>query len=294
MDAPPSPLPTAIPNIIASLREDTPAKRSRSNKENVQPMAPSLPTTLTPRPALRYDALEETVVQAATAPGPSPRPSGVEMTTTESSAAPAEQEATEQAKPASPIDGMDALELVDELQGRLSLALLVVQLHLGAKANHKLGQIEASVLQTSVISQSISEDVHRMEAAQDDETFRRIIAWLSPPDPNNNQVAARSRHNAQTGSWLLQSSRYRRWKSCKSGHVWLHREAGCGKTILCSTVIEDVRRACNGEANTECAVFYFSCSDVYKQSCPHLLSSLLLNSDEESLVAPSSAGVRQI
>jgi len=38
LDAPASPLPTAIPKTIANLRADTPAKRSTSNKENVSPL----------------------------------------------------------------------------------------------------------------------------------------------------------------------------------------------------------------------------------------------------------------
>jgi len=38
LDAPASPLPTAIPKTVANLRADTPAKRSTSNKENVSPL----------------------------------------------------------------------------------------------------------------------------------------------------------------------------------------------------------------------------------------------------------------
>lgn len=37
IDAPASPLPNAVPTVIARLRADTPAKRSTSNKENVEP-----------------------------------------------------------------------------------------------------------------------------------------------------------------------------------------------------------------------------------------------------------------
>ncbi|KAF2719486.1 hypothetical protein K431DRAFT_286609 [Polychaeton citri CBS 116435] len=38
LDAPASPLPSAVPRVVESLRKTTPAKRSTSNKENVQPI----------------------------------------------------------------------------------------------------------------------------------------------------------------------------------------------------------------------------------------------------------------
>ena len=75
-----SPPPSAIPKVIASLRKDTPAKRSTSNKENVEPPdeASSTPAqrgavmtinTATPSGTEgSHDALETAVVQATTPP----------------------------------------------------------------------------------------------------------------------------------------------------------------------------------------------------------------------------------
>lgn len=95
--------------------------------------------------------------------------------------------------------------------------------------------------------------------------FRRITDWLSPPDPWTNHETARQRHEDQTGSWLLQSEQYQKWKMGLVRNLWLYGKAGCGKTILCSTVIEDIRTQCDQGANTGYAVFYFSFSDNHKQ-----------------------------
>lgn len=69
IEPPASPLPSAMPNVISHLRTDTPAKRSTSNKENVEPENMALPQTP------NYDVLEDAVVTSATPLGPSRRAS---------------------------------------------------------------------------------------------------------------------------------------------------------------------------------------------------------------------------
>ena len=60
MDDPTSPLPSAMPKVISTLRSDMPAKRSTSNKENVEP------ESALSRQASNYDVLEDAVVSATT------------------------------------------------------------------------------------------------------------------------------------------------------------------------------------------------------------------------------------
>ncbi|KAH9810078.1 nucleolar and coiled-body phosphoprotein 1-like [Teratosphaeria destructans] len=70
LDAPASPLPSAMPNVVKSLRKDTPAMRSTSNKENVEPLeaTPSTRVGMTHRRVSTYDALEEAVVNGGSSP----------------------------------------------------------------------------------------------------------------------------------------------------------------------------------------------------------------------------------
>ena len=65
LDAPTSPLPNAVPKVIANLRADTPAKRSTSNKENLEPEQMPSPQ------AFDYDTLEKAAVTVTSPPGPS-------------------------------------------------------------------------------------------------------------------------------------------------------------------------------------------------------------------------------
>ncbi|KAK3069085.1 hypothetical protein LTR53_012844 [Teratosphaeriaceae sp. CCFEE 6253] len=139
IDAPTSPLLSAMPNIIASLRKDTPGKRSTSNKENVEPVVSSTPSALTPRTAVTYDALEHAVVQAATPPGPSRRPSTVELPCDQ--ATPAAEPSATLAEPglaAVPVeaatvqltasaDSIDALDALEDALEKVSLKVPQVQ-----------------------------------------------------------------------------------------------------------------------------------------------------------------------
>lgn len=114
----------------------------------------------------------------------------------------------------------------------------------------------------------------RDEAAQRDE-YKRIVDWLSPTDPWTLHNTARERHEAGTGSWVLDDPRYRDWIEGSTRVLWLFGKAGCGKTVLSSTAIENVRQYCEQHVNATYAVFYFTFSDTRKQRYRDLLLSLV-------------------
>jgi hypothetical protein len=108
--------------------------------------------------------------------------------------------------------------------------------------------------------------------------YREISSWVSPTDPWENHRAARKQHEPATGTWLLQSDIYRAWKvgSDEHRHLWLYGPAGSGKTILCSTAIEDVQVQCRSRTNFGQAIFYFSFSDQTKQTYESLVRSVVV------------------
>jgi hypothetical protein len=113
-------------------------------------------------------------------------------------------------------------------------------------------------------------------AAQQAEQYRKIADWLAPPDPWTNHESARQRHEPQTGTWLLRHNQYLAWKSGSVRLLWVYGKAGCGKTILCFTAIEDMRTHCQNATNTGHAIFYFSFSDSHKQTYQNLIVSLVV------------------
>lgn len=171
---------------------------------------------------------------------------------------------------------LEALKIsVQNIQERLKLALQVLQLDFGIESQrlvHRL--LSQTATQSASIAHTVAQNQRIMDTQRLDE-FRKIVAWLAPPDPGTNHATARQRHESQTGDWLLNSNEYQSWKTGSVSHMWMFGKAGSGKTILCSTAIEDIRNTCGQDSDISYAFFYFSFSDDHKQSDGDLLLSLV-------------------
>jgi hypothetical protein len=171
---------------------------------------------------------------------------------------------------------LGALEAtVTDVQERLKLALQVLQLDRDTESQKLVLRLLSQTTKQSASTAQTAAQTQRILDAQQSDEFRKIVAWLAPPDPGTNHDTARQRHESQTGNWLLKSSQYQSWKTGVVSHLWMYGKAGCGKTILCSTAIEDIRVTCEQDADTSFAFFYFSFSDERKQSDSDLLRSLV-------------------
>lgn len=190
-------------------------------------------------------------------------------------------------------------EIVDDVKDGLQLAIQVLHLNVTVAARKDLAQlatdtkdisartvaIESGIGQLSSQNDSLSRDVNQLLSTRQMDQFKNVVARLSPPDPYTNHASARQRFEPQTGAWLLESEQYKKWKLGATRHLWLSGKAGCGKTVLCSTVIEDIAAYCESKSKVAHAMFYFSFSDKRKQSYDDLLLSLVaqLGRDEPSL-----------
>jgi hypothetical protein len=114
---------------------------------------------------------------------------------------------------------------------------------------------------------TIRHDLHTERDSQ-------IIRWLATTDPNRNHSAAQQKWEPGTGDWFLSLNEFAQWLQSRKS-LWLHGIPGAGKTILCSTIIENVRSRCSGDEI--CAFFYFDSisGEVAKQIVSAMLSSLL-------------------
>jgi hypothetical protein len=120
-------------------------------------------------------------------------------------------------------DTLDALKAsVTDVQERLKLALQVLQLGVGTESQKLvLRLLSQSTTQSAATSQIAAQNQRILDAQQSDE-FRRIVAWLAPPDPGTNHATARQRHEGQTGDWLLKSSQFQGWKTGATRHLWMY------------------------------------------------------------------------
>jgi hypothetical protein len=77
------------------------------------------------------------------------------------------------------------------IQGRLKLALQVLQLDVGTESQRLvLRLMSQTTAQSNTIAQIAAQNRRILDTQQSDE-FRKIVAWLAPPDPGTNHATAR-------------------------------------------------------------------------------------------------------
>ncbi|KAA6412672.1 MAG: hypothetical protein FRX48_03664 [Lasallia pustulata] len=111
----------------------------------------------------------------------------------------------------------------------------------------------------------------------------KIHQWLSAgaSDPSTNQNRASRSRQANTGLWFLKSETFTYWKA-SSALVWLHGKAGCGKTVLSSTIINAVLQEPQSKSEIAVAYFYFDFNDVEKQKSDKMIRSLITQLSRQS------------
>jgi hypothetical protein len=108
-----------------------------------------------------------------------------------------------------------------------------------------------------------------------DDNRKKIHRWLSAPDPWLNYNKALKQRQAGTGTWFTESKQYAHWKTNPDSFLWLHGIPGCGKTILSSTIIEDVFYHCHHDPAKAVIYFYFDFTDDEKQQHEKMVCSLI-------------------
>ena len=106
------------------------------------------------------------------------------------------------------------------------------------------------------------------------------------PDSSLNHDVARRRSVPGTGRWLLEHKSYLNWKLGTTTLLWLYGIAGSGKTVLCSTAIEDIMDFCTNHEEKRTVYFYFDFNDPSKRSTENMLRSLVaqLSAQAEHMV----------
>jgi hypothetical protein len=119
-----------------------------------------------------------------------------------------------------------------------------------------------------------------------EERLNKICNWLSAPDPSTNYYKAYKQRQAETGIWLLQSAKFTEWKESAASRLWLYGIPGCGKTILSSTIINNLLQHCHNDINMVTVYFYFDFNDAQKQDPELMLRSLLCQLLQRSFMIP--------
>ena len=103
----------------------------------------------------------------------------------------------------------------------------------------------------------------------------KIIDWLAAPDPSTNYNRALKDRNPKTGLWFIEGSTYIDWKTRPGSFLWLYGTPGCGKTILSSTILQNVLAECQAKTTSAVLYFYFDFNDAEKEQHEKMVRSLI-------------------
>ncbi|KAK5790610.1 hypothetical protein VI817_007897 [Penicillium citrinum] len=150
-----------------------------------------------------------------------------------------------------------------------------------AHAKELLGCVHPSIVDAEDSAKAMMEKIDNVQRAtvamkattdsiKSDLRTHEIKRWLDPADPSTNANHARTLHHKGTGAWLLENPVFRSWCSGPRRHIWLHGLAGCGKTVLSTTVLDHLAKGNDGPV----LKFFFDFSDTKKQTYESMLRSL--------------------
>ncbi|KAI9852437.1 MAG: hypothetical protein M1838_000757 [Thelocarpon superellum] len=158
-----------------------------------------------------------------------------------------------------------ALKVLRDYQDKFGLAVNRDHLRLSREIKNTVTHVDKRVVAMQTQQETLLSSEYR----------RQIDKWLSAPDPSSNHNAAREKRQGHTGAWFTEGSQYASWKVNPTSFLWLHGIPGNGKSVLCSTIIEDITQHCHPKPDNVVIYFYFDFNDKEKQGHHGLMRSLV-------------------
>lgn len=142
---------------------------------------------------------------------------------------------------------------------------------------------------TSSIRNHVEDTRDLLKLYRANNVAQEIIKWLNAPDVTADFNMAHEKSQPGTGTWLINGTLFNAWFKQENSFLWLYGFAGCGKSILCSTVIQHILQHQNFSHDIGTAFFFFAFDDTGKQDASALLRALILQlSGQQGNISPSS------
>ncbi|RAK79543.1 uncharacterized protein BO72DRAFT_425227 [Aspergillus fijiensis CBS 313.89] len=102
-----------------------------------------------------------------------------------------------------------------------------------------------------------------------------ILDWLSTASYSDFQNNTQHPRASNTRDWFLNLPEYKEWKATPGKICWLYGAVGCGKSVLCSTVIQDIEEHCQPFSSRQFAYWYFQFSNDETQKVYNMTRSII-------------------
>lgn len=127
----------------------------------------------------------------------------------------------------------DAIE-----QTRTSIETLALDVHRHRSEDEV---VRTNISDTKAAVEILVGDAAIRRSAEDLDAEHEAFAWLSPLDPDKNQIIAQNLRTPLTGEWFLRGKDFQAWLEGQRNLLWLHGIPGAGKTVLFSSAIKALK-----------------------------------------------------
>ncbi|KAL9637039.1 MAG: hypothetical protein Q9204_002023 [Flavoplaca sp. TL-2023a] len=138
--------------------------------------------------------------------------------------------------------------------------------------------VEKYIMDQKIINMEIHQKLHNGT-----KPVQSILAWLGPSDYEEPLRHMKLKRASNTGKWLVESPEFCHWLADdKQDHLsrvlWIHGAPGVGKSVLCGTVIEYLRkRQAKNEAKVRpLAYFYYDSTFATRRTPFDICKALIL------------------
>ncbi|KAF9878297.1 hypothetical protein CkaCkLH20_04335 [Colletotrichum karsti] len=156
--------------------------------------------------------------------------------------------------------------------GRIKSTL---QLALGADTAGNINAVLEHTRSLPKIGFGVSRLVEQTNEAKQDKALEDVLRLIRGRDQEQKYQEQAKRRANRTGEWLLSNESYIEWKARPCQLMWLHGMSGCGKTVLCSKVIQDLKYHCQVIESSSLCYYFFDGSDSSTVSLEKIHRSLI-------------------
>ncbi|KAG1886755.1 hypothetical protein F4604DRAFT_1917583 [Suillus subluteus] len=127
--------------------------------------------------------------------------------------------------------------------------------------------------------QELREDFTVQKVTADER--QKLLQWMDPMSCTENHATCHGQRNPGTGRWIFHADKYKTWNTSDHAFLWLNGQPGHGKTILASSVIDEIQGSSEAEPQT-LGYFYCDFRDDRTTSAAAVLRSLVVQLLQQS------------
>ncbi|KIJ47380.1 hypothetical protein M422DRAFT_248769 [Sphaerobolus stellatus SS14] len=142
---------------------------------------------------------------------------------------------------------------------------------------------------TTILSVKQYQVLTALKIEKEENLRRQVIHWLSPLDMNTLEEI-QVRHHEDTDGWFLQGDIFKEFQDQSAKHIWLYGIPDCGKPVLVSSVISELRKTYQSFRDIGLTFFIISFRDSQPQTLLDILKSIIAQLCEKLERIPPAIG----